>query len=505
MKKISIIIYCLLLAVFVQRAEAQSEPDPYREQYRDQVHFSPKAHWVNDPNGMVYFKGKYHLFYQYYPGGTKLGPMHWGHAVSADLMHWKELPVALYPDSLGYIFSGSVVADIRNTSGFGRGGKVPLVAIFTHHDPKGEKKGTGTFQNQSVAYSLDEGATWTKYEGNPVVKNPGIRDFRDPKVTWFEPARKWIMTLATKDCVTFFSSPDLKNWQRESEFGKDTGAHGGVWECPDLFPMSFQGKSYWVLTVSLNPGGPNGGSATQYFVGQFDGKKFSAQSIQTKWIDYGPDDYAGVTWSNTANRRIFLGWMSNWRYANDLPTVNWRNTMTIPRELALTKKKGEFYISSSPVSEIRGIEVPASKIVAEINRAGITTPDQYVLGFEVSSKADYTITLSNQQNEQLVINYRAAERKFVIDRSRSGAVNFHPEFKDLIVAPRIAVTPVMKLKLVVDASSVELFSDGGLTAATALSFPAKPFSYIKIKTGQARRLKNVHLTPLKSIWGNPDK
>ena len=303
----------------------------YKEQYRPQIHFSPKEHWMNDPNGMVYNDGIYHLFFQYYPGGTVWGPMHWGHATSKDLIHWQQQPVALYPDSLGYIFSGSAVVDKNNTSGFGKDGKVPLVAIFTSHYPHAAP-GATDFENQSLAYSLDNGKTWIKYSGNPVLKNPGIPDFRDPKVMWYGPENKWVMTLATRDRVTFYSSNDLKHWNKESEFGQSAGAHGGVWECPDLFPLKYKGETVWILIVNVNPGGPNKGSATQYFTGNFDGNKFNSNSSQVKWIDYGPDEYAGVTWNNTGNRRIFLGWMSNWLYANQVPTVKCRNSMSIPRK-----------------------------------------------------------------------------------------------------------------------------------------------------------------------------
>jgi fructan beta-fructosidase len=280
-----------------------------------------------------------------------------GHAQSKDLFHWKEMPIALYPDSLGYIFSGSAVADVNNTSGFGKNGLIPLVAIFTNHDPKGEKSGRNDFQNQSLAYSLDDGKTWTKYEGNPVLRNTGIKDFRDPKVMWFEQQKKWVMTLATQDHITFFSSKDLKAWKQESEFGKERGTHGGVWECPDLFPLTLNGKKYWVLVVNINPGGPNGGSATQYFVGDFDGQAFKPIDQKIRWVDFGPDEYAGITWSNTGNRKIFLGWMSNWNYANQVPTVKWRNAMTIPRELALKNINGDIILASEPVKEIEGIAI----------------------------------------------------------------------------------------------------------------------------------------------------
>ena len=308
-KKISFILSILFL--FSSHIAFNQSVNYYNEPHRPQVHFSPKANWMNDPNGMVFFNNNYHLFYQYYPDSTVWGPMHWGHATSKDLVHWDHQPVALYPDTLGYIFSGSAVADVNNTSGFGKDGKIPLVAIFTHHDPVGEKAGTGTHETQSIAYSLDDGVTWKKYEKNPVLKNPGIKDFRDPKVMWYEPGKKWIMTLATLDHITFYSSPNLKDWTKESALGKEFGAHGGVWECPDLFPLEYEGKEIWILVVNINPGGPNGGSATQYFTGQFDGNKFTPYQTDIRWLDYGPDEYAGITWSNTGNRKIFLGWMSN--------------------------------------------------------------------------------------------------------------------------------------------------------------------------------------------------
>ncbi|CAF4628244.1 unnamed protein product, partial [Rotaria sp. Silwood2] len=282
------------------------------EPHRPKIHFSPKAHWMNDPNGMVYNNGTYHLFFQYNPFSSIWGPMHWGHATSSDMIHWKEQPIAIYPDSLGTIFSGSAVVDKNNTAGFAKNGKMPLVAIYTQHNEAGEKAGNNDFQNQSIAYSNDDGKTWIKYSGNPVIKNPGIKDFRDPKVMWYEAQKKWLMTLATKDRITFYSSKDLKNWIKESEFGETIGAHDGVWECPDLFSMDDNGKKVWVLIVNLNPGGPNKGSATQYFVGNFDGSTFIPFNTTIKWIDYGPDEYAGITWSNTGNRKIFLGWMSNW-------------------------------------------------------------------------------------------------------------------------------------------------------------------------------------------------
>ena len=275
--RIYITIGMALLALGCKTRKVTTQPY-MSEQHRPQFHFSPKAHWMNDPNGMVLLNGTYHLFFQHNPGGTTWGPMHWGHAISKDLLHWTEQPIALYPDSLGAIFSGSAVIDKENTAGFG---KNAMVAIFTYHNQQKEEAKTGLHQYQGIAYSTDEGKTWTKYKVNPVLPNPGIWDFRDPKVQWFEPDHKWVMTLATKDRITFYSSPDLKEWTRESDFGATVGAHGGIWECPDLFPLDLNGQQKWVLLVSINPGGPSGGSATQYFTGSFDGKTFVPDNTST--------------------------------------------------------------------------------------------------------------------------------------------------------------------------------------------------------------------------------
>ena len=280
MKNIGFVFALMLVVTAGSAQQPGSAQEVYHERWRPQFHFSPKAHWMNDPNGMVYYKGVYHLFFQYFPDSMVWGPMHWGHAVSTDLVHWEEEPIALYPDSLGYIFSGSAVVDTNNTSGFGRPGVAPLIAIYTQHDPVGARLNRNDFQNQSIAYSLDNGKTWVKYEHNPVLRNPGIADFRDPKVFWDTRVSRWIMVLAVKDHVEFYASGTLKSWSKVGEFGKDMGAHGGVWECPDLFPMhDADGRTFWVLIVNINPGGPNGGSATQYFLGDFDGKTLDRKSV----------------------------------------------------------------------------------------------------------------------------------------------------------------------------------------------------------------------------------
>jgi fructan beta-fructosidase len=461
---------------------------------------------MNDPNGMVYYKGTYHLFYQYYPGGTVWGPMHWGHAISKDLTHWKELPIALFPDSLGYIFSGSAVVDVNNTSGFGKNGKVPLVAIFTHHDPKGARERTNTFQNQSIAYSLDEGKTWIKYSDNPVVKNPGIRDFRDPKVGWFEPGKKWVMTLATKDRITFFSSKDLKSWTKESEFGEKIGAHGGVWECPDLFPLEYNGKKHWVLVINLNPGGPNGGSASQYFVGQFDGKFFTPYDEKIRWIDFGPDEYAGVSWSNTGNRTIFLGWMSNWQYATRVPTEKWRSAMTIPRDLGLEKIGQNYLLTSRPVPELKAIEEKPvvlkniSAISYDLTKKTGKLSGPARISLTADKAESFTIILSNDLGEKLAIGYDQSSNQYFIDRTNSGKVDFEKGFGIKHTAPRLSTNGNLDLTLIVDNASVELFADNGLSVMTEIFFPDKLFSDINIQSSNNFKIKSLTFNKMKSIW-----
>jgi fructan beta-fructosidase len=485
---------------------AQPESQFFNELHRPQIHFSPREHWMNDPNGMVFYKGVYHLFYQYYPGASVWGPMHWGHATSKDLVHWQHEPVALYPDSLGYIFSGSAVVDYKNTSGFGKNGKIPLIAIFTHHDPRGEKEENDNYQNQSLAYSLDEGKTWIKYKGNPVVKNPGIKDFRDPKVSWNEVAKKWVMTLATLDHITFYSSPDLKNWAKESEFGKEIGAHGGVWECPDLISLNYQGKKIWVLIVNLNPGGPNSGSATQYFVGDFDGHKFIPFDSKTRWLDYGPDEYAGVSYSNTGNRKIFLGWMNNWQYAQVVPTEKWRGAVTVPRELSIKKQNGEYLVASMPVSELSKLISRSFKLQnVAVNNFDLTAKTGKLSGpavLKLSSDQlkNFSITLSNSFNQKLVIGFDESKNEFFIDRTKSGKVGFEKGFGEKHTAPRFTQAQNFDLTLIIDDASVELFADNGLTVMTEIFFPDENYAIIQIQSKEKFNIKNLEFRKLRSIY-----
>lgn len=497
-------IYILTILSLLYSSQLNAQVKTGDEMYRPKIHFSPKEKWMNDPNGMVYYKGVYHLFYQYYPGASVWGPMHWGHATSPDMIHWTHQPIALYPDSLGYIFSGSAVVDVNNTSGFGTKNKPPLVAIFTHHDPAGEKAGRNNYQYQSLAYSNDDGKSWTKYKNNPVLQNPGIADFRDPKVSWYEPQKKWVMTLAVKDHISFYSSKNLKDWKKESDFGEKIGAHGGVWECPDLFQLDHNGIKYWVLIVNLNPGGPNSGSATQYFIGDFNGKNFLPKSTDTKWLDYGPDEYAGVTWSNTGNRRIFFGWMSNWLYGQVVPTETWRSAMTMPRELRIVKTGNEMFVASRLAGEIEKIKL--NPVV--LNNVSLSKP------FDLSTKAgmikfpcllnlslddikDFSITISNDIGEELLIGYDKTNNQFFVDRTKSGRTDFNKEFAARHSAPRFTVSSKTNLSLLIDVSSVELFADDGLTVMTEIFFPSKPYNKVAVQSSENAVVKKLEYWKLK--------
>jgi fructan beta-fructosidase len=484
------------------------------EPYRPQFHFTPPAHWMNDPNGMVYSNGLYHLFYQHYPDSTVWGPMHWGHAVSPDMIHWKHLPVALFPDSLGYIFSGSAVTDSQNTSGLGTLQHPPLVAVFTYHDPAGEKKGSRDFQTQGLAFSTDNGITWKKYAHNPVLRNPGQRDFRDPKIVWHEASQKWIMVLAVGDHVQFYASPDLIHWSFLSDFGKNAGAHGGVWECPDMFSMKVEGteEKKWSLLVSINPGGPNGGSATQYFTGTFDGTRFMNESREIHWVDWGKDDYAGVTWSgNRDGRRLFLGWMSNWQYAGVVPTEKWRSAMTIPRELKLVRKNETFSLVTIPAKEMEALRSGAFLQMENVPLKdgevfAITNPGfqqaEILVDIRLTdhSTDSIVLTLENEKHEKITFGYSAKNHHVFVDRRFSGQTDFSPAFPGIAVAPYVAENN-LKFHLFCDASSIELFVDDGNLVMSSLVFPTEKFSLLNLKTaGGTAMLEKLTAIKLKSSW-----
>lgn len=481
---------------------------PDTPQWRPALHFTPRANWMNDPNGLVFHQGVYHLFFQYHPHSAVWGPMHWGHATSTDLLRWQEQPVALAPDALGMVFSGSAVVDHGNRAGFGPPGSSPLVAMFTHHDMAAEKAGRIDRQHQSLACSLDGGATWAKYGGNPVIPNPGRQDFRDPKLRWLPDQQRWVASLACGDRICFYSSADLQAWVLESEFGAGLGAHGGVWECPDLLPLTGpDGRTHWVLLVSLTPGGPHGGSATRYFIGQFDGHRFTPDDAQVRWLDFGPDNYAGITWSGVDDRALFIGWMSNWQYASVVPTAPWRSAMTLPRELLLRQGGGQTWVASAPARELLALQQPATLDrsalavapgqVLDLSSALVGNQGRFALTLSTAALRGFTLSFSNEVGEALHIGYDAATAQWSTDRRQSGQVDFHASFAGRHQAPRLATGPAADLQLWFDASSVELFADGGLSTMTSLFFPAQPWQHARLVAPDGLVLDTLRLQPLR--------
>ncbi len=652
----------------------------YQEHHRPQYHFTPRANWMNDPNGMVYLDGEYHLFYQYYPDDNVWGPMHWGHAISKDMVTWEHYPVALYPDEHGWIFSGSAVFDKNNTSGLGTSDNPPLIAIYTYHNDKKARAGSNNYQTQGIAYSLDKGRSWTPYENNPVLIGPDIPDFRDPKVSWYEPEQKWVMALAIDDHIGFYSSKNLIDWQFESNFGIDAGTHAGVWECPDLIKMQVEGsdEEKYVLLVSINPGGPNGGSATQYFVGDFNGSEFildkkmkqqvskvpaefpqgkvfadfetdfsgwtvkgdafslgpvagnadgqsgvsnfvgkrlvnsfnkgdattgeitsqsfkidepyinfyigggqhpgktgiklivngevvrsetghnsekldvaswdvaeyQGKTAQLKivdhvtsgwghinvdqivfsdkpalpvrepaiWLDYGTDNYAGVTWSNVPEsdgRHLFIGWMSNWLYANDVPTDEWRSAMTVPRSLTLHNTVEGYRVFSNPVSELKSLRMESNTTTGNIvsdqidfnQLAGIQSAQfELDLTLNAHQAQSFSIKVTNNINEQVSFNFDRANNQLVLDRTQAGKKRFHDNFATTQTAPLNGDAETYHIQLFQDASSVEVFVNQGEVVMTALVFPNQDLSNISLSAEGEVELSRWSLHKLGSIW-----
>ena len=442
------------------------------KQYRPTYHFSPDWGWMNDPNGMVYKDGEWHLFYQYNPYGSFWGNMHWGHAVSKDLVNWEHLDVALAPDDLGAIFSGSAVVDKDNTAGFGRGA---IIAMYTSD---------GDNQTQSIAYSLDNGRTFTKYAGNPVIMAEDTPDFRDPKVFWDNQTRQWKVVLAAGQEVQFYSSDNLKDWKYDSSFGLSYGNHNGVWECPDLIRLPFEGKDKWVLLLNINPGGPFGGSATQYFVGSYDGKTFKCDDLPTvtRWMDYGKDHYAAVTWSNAPEgRTVAIAWMSNWQYANSVPTTQFRSSNSVPRDLSLIRKGKEVILRSTPSREVealRGNPVQYTLSTAPVELfESPAKAYELVLRFTLQKKEGATFVLSNESGEQVVFSYDPESQTFSMDRRGSGMVKFSKKFAAVTTAPT-RVGGRMELRLLVDSASIEAFGED--FAMTNLVFPSAPYNTLRL-------------------------
>jgi fructan beta-fructosidase len=486
----------------------------YKEKYRQQFHFSPKEKWMNDPNGMVFFNDEYHLFYQYHPFGTTWGPMHWGHAVSKNLIHWEQLPIALYPDEHGAIFSGSAVVDWNNTSGFFQDGP-GLVAIYTSADnyPDSDRPR----QRQSLAYSNDNGRTWTKYEGNPVLSDVNITDYRDPKVFWHEETNKWVMVLATGQSVMIYSSPNLKDWEFASEFGSHAGSHDGVWECPDLFQLPVDGdknNQKWVMFVSIgdNPEFKEG-SRTQYFIGDFDGSTFVNENTDETilWMDHGRDNYAGVSWSDIPvedGRRIYIGWMSNWRYANQVPTEDWRSAMTLPRELSLTSGEAGVRLAQKVVSEFNSIRKGSEvyqDVTIESNQPAtfnmFNPLTEVNIEFKKQDSNSFGLVLQSAEDDKTVIRYDVEMEKLFVDRTEAGDNSFSESFAALQEASLKIAHDRINLQIFIDASSIEVFANDGNVAFTSLIFPNQPYEKIVLFSDEGNTLvSSLKLTELDSIW-----
>ncbi|AXR06344.1 glycoside hydrolase family 32 protein [Salinimonas sediminis] len=682
----SALIGCSMSNISSAPASSASESVASRnESFRPQVHFSPKEKWMNDPNGMFFLNGEYHLFFQHNPNDSVWGPMHWGHAVSKDLLHWEELPIALYPDEQGTIFSGSAVVDWNNTSGLGTVDNPPIVALYTYHNAEKEAQGRDDYQTQAMAYSLDQGRTWKKHSNNPVIENPGIADFRDPKVMWHADSNKWIMALAQKDHIGFYSSPNLIDWTAESTFGKDVGDHGGVWECPELLLLPVEGsdEERYVLLVSISPGGPNGGSATQYFVGDFDGKNFTLDKtmkatlapteatfpsgqvfenfestlsgwnvtgeaftsspvnggypgqpapegyqgaglinsfadkdlatgtlvspeftinqpyinfrigggnlpgevgiqllvdnkvVKTEtgknteqltfaswnvqqwagktatlqiideasgswghtyiddivfadqpatnraepaiWLDYGTDNYAGVTFftspSSNEQRRIFMGWMSNWLYANEVPTQQWRSAMTLPRTLHLTKTGQGLRLQNRLIAEVD--QLAEESVTKTKMKAGesISLGSEDTTGreaalryrFKIASQASEKtlLSLENDSGEAVFLTIDTNNAEVFFDRRQSGRIDFSDEFATIQHAPLVTTQTDedIEVVLVVDRSSVELFIDNGTTVMTMLVFPTAVYNTLQLDA-KSSSVSQLSIERLASIWAD---
>ncbi|WP_141501061.1 PfkB family carbohydrate kinase [Paenibacillus luteus] len=495
----------------------ESDQQNNAERFRPGFHFSPPSNWANDPNGLVYYEGSYHLFYQNHPYSNKWGPMHWGHAVSKDLVHWEHAPIALFPDEHGAIFSGCCVVDWKNSSGLFEDSH-GLVAIFTHADINPVT--SQPRQRQSLAYSRDNGQTWHKYEGNPVLAEDDLIDFRDPKVFWHPQSERWVMVIVAGDHARFYGSTNLLEWSLTGEFGSSDGSHDGVWECPDLFslPVDETGLSKWVLIISIgdHPDCPEG-SRTQYFIGEFDGNTFvndnPAENIL--WLDHGRDNYAGVTWSDIPKqdgRRVMIGWMSNWKYANETPTGSWRGAMTLPRTLSLTSMDEGVVLTQMPVREVAQLRKDsmswqAVTVARDVPFLQQTNMDLLEIEAEIDvrSGSEVQVHLKSSTQSEIIIGYDPAEQWLFIDRSKSGVTDFHSQFGCKHGAGIAAANGRLKLHIWLDRNSVEVYADQGLVVLTDQIFPDAPIEKVEISTNSGQIILNsLQIHTLGSIHNSGD-
>ena len=501
----------LMLSALAGVALLSSADKRYTEPFRPQYHFSPEKNWMNDPNGLVYYKGEYHLFYQYNPFGDIWGHMSWGHAVSRDLVHWEHLPIALQEENGVMIVSGSAVVDWQNSSSLCRNpdprDKSCLIAIYTGR--------TEALQSQHIAFSNDRGRTWTKYSGNPVI-DLKMRDFRDPKVIWHDESKKWIMVtvLAREKKVRFFGSGNLRDWTALSDFGP-AGATGGVWECPDIFPLPVDGRpgeKRWVLVVSLNPGGPAGGSGGQYFVGQFDGTKFVNENSpdQVLWIDHGKDFYAVQSFADIppADRRtIWIGWLTNWQYARQEPTSPWRTAQSVPRRVRLKKFPEGNRLVQEPIVELQRLRERelrlTNKNVSGANKVLAGRPAEaweMIVDLELTAASQAGLKVRKGPSEETIVGVRRNPPELFIDRTRSGNTKFHERFPGVHTAPLRSGNRV-KLHVFVDWSSVEVFANDGETVLSDRIFPSAGSDGVEVFTGGGdARVMSLQMWKLKNIW-----
>lgn len=493
-------IVCALAVAFTT-LPASSPPQDYKEPLRPQFHFTPARNFMNDPNGLVYYKGEYHLFYQHNPQGPKWGHMSWGHAVSRDLLHWEHLPVALAEENGIMIFSGSAVVDRKNSSGFctpSGGDPSCLVAIYAGH--------TKERQTQNLAFSNDRGRTWTKYAGNPVV-DLGLKDFRDPKVFWHEPTARWIMVTVVADQhkVRFFGSTDLKKWETLSDFGP-AAATGGVWECPDLFPLAVEGEPSnirWVLDVDINPGAVAGGSGGQYFIGSFDGRTFVNDNPAglTLWADYGKDFYATLSFSDVPpsdGRRIWMGWISNWLYANDEPTEVWRGAQSVPRQLALRRLPDGIRLVQAPVAELTKLRDKGPVAL----KSSMPVPGSNEIEFEVSN-GDWPqagVRLFNARGEEVTVGVTRQPLELFVNRERSRATAFHKDYPGRHSGPVRWRDGKVTVRVLFDRSVLEVFANDGETSITDRVYPTQPLDRLELlPAGSAST--SARFWSLRSTWG----
>lgn len=474
-----------------------------REKFRPAYHHTPLYGWMNDPNGMFYKDGVWHLAFQWNPYGSKWQNLSWGHSTSRDLIHWETQPDAvLAPDGLGMIFSGSSAIDTDNSAGFG---KDAVVAMYTS---------AGVSQLQSLAWSTDNGATFNIYPGNPVLTLES--EARDPNMFWNNETKQWTLILAhalDKEML-IFTSPDMKQWTLQSYFGKGLGAQGGVWECPDLFelPVAGSDKKKWVLLCNLNPGGPFGGSATQYFVGNFDGKTFTPDldadgKVPTKWLDYGKDHYATVSFSDApGGRRTVIGWMSNWQYAPEVPTMQYRSANTLPREMGLfTGSDGQLYVSSTPSPEVDAIRGTLTKSVTKTvvskkpRKYAIPEICEITMDIDPMKASTLDLTLSNEMGDNVIMTYDVKSDELSFDRRKSGIVDFSQDFPAVTVAPTHSQGGKLSVRIFIDRSSIEVFEKSGKLAMTNLVFPNAPYSTLSVNTtGGNAKISNLRIYSINS-------